>query len=40
MTEIKKKTIQQDQEVELITVSLWAKIKHWWRTLQKTSPID
>ncbi|MDA9047665.1 hypothetical protein N9O93_01110 [bacterium] len=33
MTEIKKKTIQQDQEVELVTVSLWAKIKHWWRTL-------
>jgi|TARA_B110000908_G_scaffold41907_1_gene50898 hypothetical protein len=33
MTEIKKKTIQQDQEVELVTVTIWSKIKHWWRTI-------
>ena len=25
--------IEQKQEEELVTVSLWAKIKHWWRTL-------
>jgi len=33
MTEEKK--IQQEQEVELVTVGIWAKIKHWWRTLTR-----
>ena len=28
-----KKIIQQQEEEVLVTVSLWAKIKHWWRTL-------
>ncbi|MDA8915678.1 hypothetical protein N9I01_00465 [bacterium] len=28
-----KKVIEQKQEETLVTVSLWAKIKHWWRTL-------
>jgi len=25
--------IEQEEEVKLVTVSVWAKIKHWWRTL-------
>jgi hypothetical protein len=25
--------IEQKQEEKLVTVGLWAKIKHWWRTL-------
>lgn len=25
--------IQQEEEVKLVKVSVWAKIKHWWRTL-------
>ena len=33
MTEIKNKKIHQEEEVELITISVWARIKHWWRRL-------
>lgn len=33
MTENKK--IHQEQEVELVTVGIWAKIKQWWRTLTR-----
>lgn len=33
MTEIKKKKIEQEQEVELVQVGWRAKLKHWWRTL-------
>ena len=29
----KRKEIHQVEEETLITVSLWARIKHWWRTL-------
>ena len=25
--------IEQKQEEELVTVGVWSKIKHWWRTL-------
>ena len=25
--------IEQKQEEVLVTVSFWAKIKHWWRTV-------
>ena len=27
------KKIEQKQEEKLVTVSIWSKIKHWWRTL-------
>tara|TARA_B100000902_G_scaffold400039_1_gene474902 strand:+ start:3366 stop:3680 length:315 start_codon:yes stop_codon:yes gene_type:complete len=33
MTEIKKNKIHQEQEVEFVHVGVWAKIKHWWRTI-------
>ena len=29
----KRKVIEQKQEETLVTVTLWSKIKHWWRTL-------
>tara|TARA_B110000858_G_C17368912_1_gene278583 strand:- start:8 stop:316 length:309 start_codon:yes stop_codon:yes gene_type:complete len=29
----KSKIIEQKQEETLVTVSLWSKIKHWWRTI-------
>ena len=28
-----EKKITQKQEETLVKISLWAKIKHWWRTL-------
>ena len=27
--------IHQEEEVKLVKVSVWAKIKHWWRTLTR-----
>ncbi len=30
---VEEKKIQQKQEETLIKVSIWSKIKHWWRTL-------
>lgn len=28
-----EREITQEQEVKVVTVGLWAKFKHWWRTL-------
>lgn len=33
MADKKQKKIVQAEEEVLVKVSLWAKIKHWWRTL-------
>lgn len=33
MAEKKEPNVIQKQEEKLVTVSIWAKIKHWWRTI-------